>query len=84
MIDKMLACNQSGLEKHPIFWKANQFGRGSDRSCVCLDLPTQSHTNSCAHLAEIEKFDVNTMIAEQKWEELEVMMVGNMRRRKPE
>jgi len=82
MIDKILTCDRSGLEKYLIFWRANQFGRGSDRSCVCLDLPTQSHTISCAYLAEIEKFDVNNMTTEQNWEELEVTMVGNMRRRK--
>jgi hypothetical protein len=70
-IDKILTSNRHALEKHMIFWRANQFGRGNDRYCVCSEPFTQSHTSSCAHTAGIDTFNFDEMIENERWNELE-------------
>jgi hypothetical protein len=74
LIDKILTTNNASLEKHLLFWRGNQFGRGQQRICVCLEPFTQSHTITCAERAGIVTLDVNKMIEENQWEKLELTL----------
>ena len=74
LIDKILTCGRSALEKHLIFWRGNQFGRGRNRLCVCNEPFTQAHTLTCAEGAAIPEFDIHEMIHEGRWAELETTL----------
>jgi len=73
LMDKILTTGRISLERHLIRWRGNQFGRGKDRLCVCLEAFEQSHT-LCADLAGITRFDINTMITESKWDKLDEIL----------
>jgi hypothetical protein len=73
MIDKILTCNRNTLQKHLIFWRGNQFGRGYDRLCLCLEPFQQSHMISCAHLIDGDQPNILELITLEDWTELEVI-----------
>jgi len=74
LIDKILTSDRNSLEKHLILWRGNQFSRGEDRLCVCLEPFTQYHTTSCAELADVPRFDIHEMIGQEKWAELDAIL----------
>jgi len=74
LMDKILTSDRSELEKHLILWRANQFGRGKGRLCLCLEPFTQSHTTSCAELAGIPVFDIDELISRSEWAKLDTIL----------
>jgi len=73
-MSKILTGDRSGLEKHLIIWRANQFGIGKDRLCVCLEPFTQSRPTSCAGLPGIPVFDIDEMISLSEWARLDTIL----------
>jgi len=74
LMNKILLSDRSGLEKHLILWRANEFGRGKDRLCICLEPFTHFHTTSCAELASILVVYIEEMISRSEWAKLDTIL----------